>query len=83
MNVWLDVPWWRCTGMRPEEVFRISWENVRFKPAQNACYGHLFNPFGKTKAARRNIPMTRRVRALLEMRYAEQESPVEEAAAVS
>src|SRR6202158_2047230 len=39
------------TGMRPEEVFRMRVENIDLK--QKA----IFNPFGKTKAARRTIPM--------------------------
>jgi integrase len=39
------------TGMRPEEVYRIQPENVRL--AEN----YLFNPFGKTKAARRRITL--------------------------
>jgi integrase len=64
-------------GMRPEEVFRLRWENVHLKPAGKALYGYIFNPFGKTKAARRNVPMTQRVRALLEMRHTEQKSPAE------
>jgi len=40
------------TGMRPEEVFRMRVENIDFKQKT------IFNPFGKTKAARRTIPMT-------------------------
>lgn len=40
------------TGMRPEEVFRIRGENLDFQQKT------IFNPFGKTKAARRTIPMT-------------------------
>lgn len=64
-------------GMRPEEVFRVRWENVHLKPAGKALYGYIFNPFGKTKAARRNVPMTQRVGALLEMRHTEQGSPTE------
>jgi integrase len=47
------------TGMRPEEVFRIRIENVDFKQKT------IFNPFGKTKAARRTIPMTDDVSCLL------------------
>jgi integrase len=39
------------TGMRPEEVYRIHRENVHLKE------GYLFNPYGKTKAARRKIPL--------------------------
>jgi integrase len=49
-------------GMRPEEVFRIRVENIDFK--QKA----IFNPFGKTKAARRTIPLTENVMALLKAR---------------
>jgi integrase len=56
-------------GMRPEEVFRIEWRNVHFQPAGKAKYGYIFNPLGKTKYARRNVPMTQRVKALLEMRH--------------
>jgi integrase len=39
------------TGMRPEEVYRIKRENV------NLEQGYIFNPYGKTKAARRKIPL--------------------------
>jgi len=65
------------TGMRPEEVFRMCWENVHFEPAGNARFGRIFNPFGKTENARRNVSMTQRVRALLEMRHEQQARPVE------
>jgi integrase len=37
------------TGMRPEEVYRIRRENVHIEQ------GYLFNPYGKTKAARRKV----------------------------
>ncbi len=40
------------TGMRPEEVFRIRVENIDLQQKT------IFNPFGKTKAARRIIPLT-------------------------
>jgi integrase len=40
------------TGMRPEEVFRMRTENLDFKQQS------IFNPHGKTKAARRAIPMS-------------------------
>jgi integrase len=53
------------TGMRPDEVFRMRAENLDFK--QKA----IFNPFGKTKAARRSIPMTDEVLSLLEGRVGE------------
>jgi integrase len=41
------------TGMRPEEVYTIQSENVH--PAK----GYLFVPNGKTRFARRNIPLTK------------------------
>jgi integrase len=53
------------TGMRPEEVFRINVENIDFKQKT------IFNPFGKTKAARRTIPMTDNVSSLLKRRVKE------------
>src|SRR5262249_2088102 len=54
------------TGMRPEEILRIRWENVRFQPAGDAKYGYIHNPHGKTARAKRNLPMTARVRDLLQ-----------------
>jgi integrase len=50
------------TGMRPEEVYRIRPENVRL--ADNT----LFNPYGKTKAARRQIALTAAARVILARR---------------
>jgi len=47
-------------GMRPDECFRLRWENIRD--------GALHVPFGKTKNARRTIPLTPRAAALIEMR---------------
>src|SRR5215472_2678743 len=64
-------------GMRPEEVFRMRWENLHLQPTGEGRYGHVFNPHGKTKYARRNIPLTARVKALLEMRHEAQNKPKE------
>jgi integrase len=55
------------SGMRPEEVFRMTIENIDFEQKT------IFNPFGKTKAARRRIPMTDDVSALLKRRVKESE----------
>jgi integrase len=48
-------------GLRPEECFRLRPENVRG--------GTLEIQYGKTDNARRRIPMTPRVKAILEMRF--------------
>ena len=50
------------TGLRPEEAFRIRVEHVDFTART------IFNPFGKTKAARRKVTMTTDVHAILEHR---------------
>ncbi len=47
-------------GLRPEECFRLKWESVR--------EGCIEIQYGKTDNARRRIPMSKRVAAVLEMR---------------
>jgi integrase len=53
------------TGLRPEEVFRVRVEHLDFAART------IFNPFGKTKAARRKVTMTEDVYALLRIRARE------------
>ena len=50
------------TGMRPEEVYRLTVENVAIDQA------YLYIPFGKTNAARRRIPLTSTATAILKRR---------------
>lgn len=47
------------TGCRPEEIYRIRRENVHIKQV------YLFIPFGKTKAARRKVPLSDKAVAVL------------------
>jgi len=54
------------TGMRPEECFRLCWDNVTWVNGRN---GVLLVTRGKTASARRVIPMTPRVRLVLELRW--------------
>jgi integrase len=54
------------TGMRPEECFRMCWEPITWG---NGQYGTLLVTHGKTAAARRVLPMTPRVRDILEARW--------------
>lgn len=54
------------TGMRPEECYRLRWEPITWVNGRN---GSLLVTHGKTKAARRVLPMTPRVRAILEQRW--------------
>jgi len=53
------------TGMRPEECHRMCWEHVAWI---NGRHGTVRISSGKTKAARRTLPMTPRVRQILEAR---------------
>jgi integrase len=48
-------------GLRPDEVYRLRWR-------ENYVQGRIVIHEGKTKAARRSIPVTPRVAAVLEMR---------------
>jgi integrase len=50
------------TGMRPDEIFRMKRENVNLEA------GYVFNPYGKTKAARRKLSLTKRAADLLRLR---------------
>ena len=56
------------TGMRPEEVYRIQRQNVHLDQH------YLYNPFGKTKAARRKIRLTSESRRVLTVRLAASKS---------
>ena len=51
------------TGMRPEEVYRIRRENV------NLEQGYVLNPYGKTKAARRKVPLSNAALAIVQKRF--------------
>lgn len=57
------------TGMRPEEVFTIRKENVHLPQ------GYIFVPTGKTRFARRNIPLTDAAKAVLKRRVKATKSP--------
>jgi integrase len=57
------------TGLRPEEVFRIRVENIDFVDRT------IFNPFGKTKAARRKVTMTADVVEMMKRRTKNPKSP--------
>jgi integrase len=55
--------------MRPEEVYRSRVENVCIES------GYIFNPYGKTKAARRKITLTAEAVRVLTMRVAGAKGP--------
>jgi integrase len=62
------------TGMRPEECYRLRWESITWANGRN---GTLLVTHGKTAAARRVLPMTPRVREILENRWERTGRPLE------
>lgn len=62
------------TGMRPEECFRLRWEAITWV---NGRHGALGVTHGKTAAARRVLPMTPRVRNVLDARWLSAGKPEE------
>lgn len=63
----------RGTGMRPGEVFPLRWENIYL----NGNGGLVQVTEGKTKAARRMLPMVPAVYLALKARHNESGNPVE------
>jgi integrase len=61
----------RGTGMRPSETFSMSWDNVKWETAQYQ------NPRGKTKSARRPVPLLNDSFTVLRRRYLAQGMPRE------
>jgi len=62
------------TGLRPEECFRLRWEDINLSGGR---YGTLRVLQGKTKAARRMLPLSARVRAILSGRWESTGKPEE------
>jgi integrase len=62
------------TGLRPEECYRLVWDAITWVNGRN---GTVLVTHGKTAAARRMIPMTMRVRHLLETRWEAAGKPAE------
>src|SRR5579863_2688626 len=61
------------SGLRPDELHRMAWEHQRWD--SGGRFGSIFVSTGKTKAARRSIPMSKRVRALLEKKWKDAGKP--------
>jgi integrase len=60
------------TGLRADECFRLRWEAISWT---NSQHGALAVTHGKSSAARRVLPMTLRVRAVLKNRWLAAQKP--------
>ena len=58
------------TGLRVGEAASLRWADIRLDPAGEARYGFLRVRLGKSENARRNVPLTGRVREMLMARGA-------------
>jgi integrase len=58
------------TGLRVGEVVALEWKEIHLEPANGARFGYLHVRDGKSRFARRNVPLTGRVRAVVERRKA-------------
>jgi integrase len=63
------------TGLRIGEALALEWADIHLQPANGAKFGYLHVHDGKSRFARRNVPLTARVRAMLEKRKAETQAP--------
>ena len=53
------------TGLRTSEALKLQWSRVNLEPAPGAKYGYVHIQCGKSKNARRNIPITDRLSKML------------------
>ena len=63
------------TGLRVGEALNLCWPDVHLQPAGNARYGWLHVRSGKSRNAKRNVPLTGRVAAMLVARQGQAGSP--------
>ncbi len=73
-------------GLRIGEVLALQWRDIHLTPATGARFGYLTVRDGKTRFARRNVPLTGRVSGMLKTRRSQHPTPwvfVEQAAPMS
>lgn len=63
------------TGLRPEECHELLWEHIHWQTGPRTPNGWLFVARGKTKAARRALPLTARSREVLNRRWEDAGKP--------
>lgn len=61
-------------GLRTSEALKLEWRYVHLEPAPGAKYGYIHIERGKSRNAKRNVPLTDRVAAMLLGRSLESQS---------
>jgi integrase len=64
------------TGLRIGEALMLQWDHIRLEPLPRAKFGYLKVVAGKSKNARRTIPLTDRVALMLRRRMGQTTSPL-------
>jgi integrase len=59
------IPFLIDTGLRISEALALRWEHVGLKPKQGASLGWVYVEKGKSKYAKRHVPLTARTRQVL------------------
>jgi site-specific recombinase XerD len=67
------LPFLIDTGLRISEAVDMTWEQCSLEPKEGAQRGWVFVTKGKTKAARRYVPLTARAAAILAERKAKKD----------
>ncbi len=62
------------TGLRIGEALGLEWSDIKLKPVSGAQFGYLHVRDGKSRYAKRNIPLTAPVSAMLETSRAKSQS---------
>ena len=63
------------SGLRIGESLALEWADMHLEPAPGAKFGYLHVRDGKSRFARRNVPLTARASAMLKSRKAQSKSP--------
>jgi integrase len=64
------------TGLRVGEAVNLQWPDVHLQPVGQAAFGYLRVRDGKSKNAKRTVPLTARVRGMLEARQKREPSTI-------
>jgi integrase len=63
------------TGLRVGEAVSLEWSSIHTDPVNGSRFGYLQVRSGKSQNAKRNVPLTKRVNAMLENRRSETKMP--------
>jgi integrase len=60
------LPFLKDTGLRITEACQLKWERVNFEPTEHSSFGSVFINRGKSRNAKRHMPLTQECRTILE-----------------